>query len=710
MLRRSLVAVVVAVAVTLNLGVVAAMATPSQQRYLVYPSVWNWAFQTHVVNGQVVPVDHSWATFQAGVDEAKAVGFNAVKVHIPWSLVVSRSNITDYTLVDQQVDYVVNTLHLPAAILIDLTRYSSDGGDSVLPASDVMQDANGNYSIRTDLGGMNEISFASSDAITKANAFIQAVTSRYNSRYAAGSMLNYQVTMSQYAEAEYFIDPNLAILDYSAAAISSFRTWLPSKYATIAALNADWGSNFASFGQVTAPLNFNGASGLTWFQFRHYELKSVLDSFGNTIHGVASGLKNLVQFGSTFDAYVANRATASFPDLTTTADIVVNDDTPYFNHGFSMDVLRASLPGKWIGNECSWPALVPTQDQNAVYYNQVAQSFDHGATVVSFGNWTASDLSNHQSMFAQIVTNYLSTPVPAISTQNAIHMSAYDEYLNGNAAYQSTYNTLSNNGQSPVDVVLDDNLSLQPKGSITVDDNNPAIAYTGTWIYDPNRASVGDYGGNEHYTSIAGDSFQFVFNGSGISWIAEKNVTGGNTDIYIDGVLQATVNSYNATRLVQQTLYSNTQLTPSSHTFKAVKVSGSYLEVDRLQVSSLMVNDNDPGAIQYFGSWVHDSNRSGIGDYMGDEHYSAVQGDSFTVSFSGTGISWIAEKSPSGGTTSIYVDGVSTPTATVTSNTSVRNVEQTIYSINGLAPGLHSLSGVKNSGSYLEVDAFKLAP
>ena len=87
-----------------------------------------------------------------------------------------------------------------------------------------------------------------------------------------------------------------------------------------------------------------------------------------------------------------------------------------------------------------------------------------------------------------------------------------------------------------------------------------------------------------HSTSINGAYFEYTFNGTGIDYISDRDSNRGNLDIYIDGVLQTTVNAYNSSPQVRQVLYSKIGLTEGVHTLKVVKQSGSYADVDILQV------------------------------------------------------------------------------------------------------------------------------
>jgi hypothetical protein len=57
-------------------------------------------------------------------------------------------------------------------------------------------------------------------------------------------------------------------------------------------------------------------------------------------------------------------------------------------------------------------------------------------------------------------------------------------------------------------------------------------------------------------------------------------------DVYLDGQFQRTVDTTSETRHAQQVVFSACGLPPGYHTIRAVKRSGTYMLVDRLDVMS----------------------------------------------------------------------------------------------------------------------------
>jgi hypothetical protein len=298
------------------------------------------------------------------------------------------------------------------------------------------------------------------------------------------------------------------------------------------------------------------------------------------------------------------------------------------------------------------------------------------------------------------------------STAATVNVNWNDIGLNGAATVRDlwshsdlgTYNT----GYSSVNLPSHASRLLKVTttgGSVTANDDDTGIKYTGAWQRSSNRG-LGDYLDDVHFTQTNNDSFEYTFTGTGIDLITEKDVSQGNVDIYIDNVFKQTVNTFNATRQLQQTVYSISGLSNGSHTLKAVKKSGTYMLLDKLRFnvsSPIQVNDTDT-AVTYTGSWSLSSNR-GFGDYQDDVHFTQTNNDYFQYTFNGTGIELISEKDSSQGYIDIYIDNVFKQT--VSTYNASRLAQQTVYSISGLPSGTHTLKAVKKSGTFMLLDQLR---
>jgi hypothetical protein len=118
----------------------------------------------------------------------------------------------------------------------------------------------------------------------------------------------------------------------------------------------------------------------------------------------------------------------------------------------------------------------------------------------------------------------------------------------------------------------------------TINDTDAAITYTGRWSYSAGRG-LGDYDNDVHSSTVNGSSVTVTFYGSAISYLTEKYSDEGSIAVSLDGTSEGTVNAEAAARGSQQVLYSVSGLTPGLHTLTLTKESGTYLLVDRFDVS-----------------------------------------------------------------------------------------------------------------------------
>ncbi|MFB9275425.1 glycoside hydrolase family 27 protein [Cohnella cellulosilytica] len=252
-----------------------------------------------------------------------------------------------------------------------------------------------------------------------------------------------------------------------------------------------------------------------------------------------------------------------------------------------------------------------------------------------------------------------------------------------------------------------DRFNYSVASPVRVNNTHPDIAYGGTWSLNSGRG-FGDYMDDVHFTETNDDYFTYAFNGTGIELITEKSTGQGQMDIYIDNVLQTTVDAYHSSMLAQQTLYRIDGLAAGAHTLKAVKKSGAYMILDRLNVlnNQLVYNNTDPGIV-YSGGWSLNSNR-GYGDYNDDVHFSEANDTQFEFTFVGTGIDVVMERSTGQGNVDFYIDNVFRQTVDTYNGTMQTQVPA--FSVSGLSSGAHTVKGVKKSGTYMILDALRVTP
>jgi hypothetical protein len=118
----------------------------------------------------------------------------------------------------------------------------------------------------------------------------------------------------------------------------------------------------------------------------------------------------------------------------------------------------------------------------------------------------------------------------------------------------------------------------------------------------------------------------------------------------------------------------------------------------------LKVNDAD-SSIRYNGAgWGHYTGR-GVGDINDDVHATTNNGDSVSYTFSGTGISYITERSVDEGKVDVAIDGVLQQTVDARS-TDHNLANQTLYNLWGLPQGQHTITLTKRDGGYMLLDGF----
>ncbi|HHW00211.1 MAG TPA: hypothetical protein GXX36_11720 [Clostridiaceae bacterium] len=103
-----------------------------------------------------------------------------------------------------------------------------------------------------------------------------------------------------------------------------------------------------------------------------------------------------------------------------------------------------------------------------------------------------------------------------------------------------------------------------------IDGQNKAVTYSGAWndYFDSNLNTW--YMGTDKWTSSPGAYFECSFRGTNIYYYGSKASDNGKADIYIDGVYQATIDTYSPTFLKSVLLWSKTGLSPGNHTIKVV--------------------------------------------------------------------------------------------------------------------------------------------
>lgn len=105
-----------------------------------------------------------------------------------------------------------------------------------------------------------------------------------------------------------------------------------------------------------------------------------------------------------------------------------------------------------------------------------------------------------------------------------------------------------------------------------INDNSSSITYSGIWTSEINSSAIN---GDAHYTNQLNTYAQYTFSSSDVSWVGQKDSNFGKADVYIDDILQSTVDCYSSTNTYQNILFQKTGLTAGTHTIKIVCKSGT---------------------------------------------------------------------------------------------------------------------------------------
>ncbi|SFK56402.1 Right handed beta helix region [Streptosporangium canum] len=130
-------------------------------------------------------------------------------------------------------------------------------------------------------------------------------------------------------------------------------------------------------------------------------------------------------------------------------------------------------------------------------------------------------------------------------------------------------------------------------------------------------------------------------------------------------------------------------------------------DVSLTKAAGVETIDNVSG-VTYTGTgwdWKNDQ-RGGAGSTLGDLHATQTDGDAFELAFHGTGVEYIAQVNSDEGKVDLYLDGKLD--TTIDNHNPTREYQKVVYTKTGLAPGPHTLKGVKKDGSYFIVDGFKI--
>jgi bacillopeptidase F len=227
-----------------------------------------------------------------------------------------------------------------------------------------------------------------------------------------------------------------------------------------------------------------------------------------------------------------------------------------------------------------------------------------------------------------------------------------------------------------------------------------------------------------------GSQATFTFTGTAVQWIGYRDPWSGIAQVYLDGVLKGTIDTYSASTQAQAVVYSLNGLANVSHTLTLVVTgtrnassAGTWVWLDAFDVSvpsttgstsstPIRIEQTAPALSYSGGSWSTNTSANSSG---GSAALSMDAKARATVAFSGTAVKWIGYRDQWSGKARVYVDGVLK--ATVDTYASAAQSQALLYTATGLASGAHTLAievaGTRSAASranWVWVDAFEITP
>ena len=285
---------------------------------------------------------------------------------------------------------------------------------------------------------------------------------------------------------------------------------------------------------------------------------------------------------------------------------------------------------------------------------------------------------------------------------------------------------------------------------VRIENDDTRVQLQGRWFL---KSSAGHSGGSASLSMDANNRASLSFEGTGIRWLGLRDAWSGIAQVYVDGYLRATVDTYSATDQRQAVLFSATDLTPGYHYLSVVVTAtrnpasgGAWVWVDAFEV----LNSGTPGptatptptptprpttaptatptsaptamptatptprpttaptaaptptptpgsSLVVYQQTDPAVRLDGTWFTNTRTHHSGGSaalamdnGHRATLSFSGTGVRWIGYRDEWSGIARVVLDGVLV--ATVDTYRTPSAARQVLYTVSGLSAGAHTLS------------------
>src|SRR5258708_7069161 len=250
------------------------------------------------------------------------------------------------------------------------------------------------------------------------------------------------------------------------------------------------------------------------------------------------------------------------------------------------------------------------------------------------------------------------------------------------------------------------------------EETDPSVSYSAGWSPDSSRSWSG---GTAAVSATAGAQASFSFSGPSVRWIGGRGSATGVARVFVDGVLVGEVDTYSRTEEIRVPMFTVNGLTDASHTL-TIQLTGqmnpqatsALIVVDAFDVPAPAVSrlqETDPD-IAYTPGWVQgEASRPWS---AGAAALSTTPGAQATLTFTGTGISWIGARGPQTGIARVFLDGALMQD--IDPYPLTEGPQPTAFTATGLTAGTHTLTIQvlgKNPAStdfWILVDAFNVMP
>jgi hypothetical protein len=255
-----------------------------------------------------------------------------------------------------------------------------------------------------------------------------------------------------------------------------------------------------------------------------------------------------------------------------------------------------------------------------------------------------------------------------------------------------------------------------------IEECNAAVTLSSGWTTTDSR--YGWSGGTAAKSSVAGATASFTFTGTSVRWVGARGRGMGRARLRIDGGRAADrqVDLYGfPDDVIRTPIVTISGLSNGTHTL-SVEVMFGVVVLDAFEVQPQTTvshwQDTDPNA-KFSAGWTKASTAfpwSGNGaanvpelPVTAQETYTT--GETLTLPFRGTAISWIGYRGPDGGIATVQVDGGAP--VEVDTYAATAKYQEVVHTVTGLADADHTLTitatGRRNTASSaprIVVDAF----